>query len=446
MHIHFISIGGAVMHNLALALHHKGYKVTGSDDEIYEPALTRLNKQGLLPKEFGWHVSNIDNKPDAVVLGMHARKDNPELMRALELGIKIYSFPAYIFEQTKDKTRVVIGGSHGKTTTTAMIMHVLRVLNKDFDYLVGSIIEHFETMVGLSDSSTVAVIEGDEYLSSAIDLRPKFHLYHAKIAIITGIAWDHINVFPTYEDYKKQFQLFIEQIPEDGTLIYCEADADLKLLAESTPCKGKKIAYNTPPFHIQNGVLYWELKDSGDLPLLFFGEHNLQNMMAAKIACEQIGISEIEFANAITLFKGTAKRLEVLSENAHSIVYRDFAHAPSKLKATIAAVKNQFPERKLIAAYELHTYSSLNKAFLPHYHHSMKDADIKAVLYSKHALEMKKMPMLDEQEVANAFGDGVKVFTDKLMLRAYLDEYYTGNENVLLMSSGTFDGMDTHFS
>ena len=444
MRIHFISIGGAVMHNMAIALHKKGFTVTGSDDEIYEPALSRLEKYGLLPKEMGWNANNITHDIDAIVLGMHARKDNPEILRAQELGIKIYSFPEYMYEQTKDKKRIVIGGSHGKTSTTAMIMYVLKYHNIEFDYLVGSMIEGFETMVGFSNTSKIAVFEGDEYLTSALDLRPKFHVYKADVGIITGVSWDHINVFPTYENYLEQFKIFIKELPSNGELIYCADDAQVKLVSENTPCKAKLIPYATPLNEVENGVTYIK-ENNKRIALKVFGNHNLQNMMAAKYACAYAGISEEMFYEAIQHFKGTAKRLETLYEDAQTIIYRDFAHAPSKLKATINAVKNLYPERKLIAAYELHTFSSLNKEFLPQYKNSMIEADVKAVLFSKHALEMKKMPPLSLEEVAANFGDDVKVFTDKNELRKFIDSHYTKKENLLLMSSGTFDGMSLEF-
>ena len=444
MRVHFISIGGAVMHNLALALHHKGFKVTGSDDEIYEPAKSRLAKAGILPTQIGWDTQNITSDIDAIVLGMHARKDNPELIKAQELGLKIYSFPEYMYEQTKDKKRIVVGGSHGKTSTTAMILFVLKYYKIDFDYLVGSLIDGFDTMVGISATSKLAVFEGDEYLNSALDPRPKFHFYHTEIGIITGIAWDHINVFPTYENYVEQFEIFIKGLPKHGALIYCADDKEVKRVSENTPCEARLIPYSTPQNLVKNGITYIVVNGQ-EIPLKVFGNHNLQNMMAAKFACIEAGITEAQFYEAIQHFKGTAKRLETIKETAESVVYRDFAHAPSKLKATVNAVKNLHPERKLIAVYELHTFSSLNKAFLPHYNQCMVEADVSAVLFSKHALEMKKMPMLDEAEVAAGFGGNIKVFTDKNELRKFIESHYSGKENLLLMSSGTFDGMELEF-
>lgn len=444
MRVHFISIGGAVMHNLALALHNKGYVVSGSDDEIYEPAKSRLQKAGILPTQMGWQTNNITADLDAVVLGMHAKKDNPELQQALELGLKIYSFPEYMYEQTKHKKRIVVGGSHGKTSTTAMILFVLKYYNIDFDYLVGSLIDGFDTMVGISPTSKIAVFEGDEYLNSALDPRPKFHFYHTEVGIITGIAWDHINVFPTYQNYVEQFEIFIKALPQHGALIYCADDGEVKRVSENTSCAARLIPYTTPQNKVVDGVTYI-IVNGNEIPLKVFGQHNLQNMMAAKYACNEAGITDTAFYEAIQHFKGTAKRLETIKETATSIVYRDFAHAPSKLKATVNAVKNLYPNRKLIAVYELHTYSSLNKDFLPQYQNCMHEADVSAVLYSKHALEMKKMPMLNEADVANGFGGNVKVFTDKDELHKFITANYTQNENLLLMSSGTFDGMSLVF-
>lgn len=449
MRVHFISIGGAVMHNMAIALHKKGYQVTGTDDEIYEPALSRLKNYGLLPASFGWQPELITTDIDAIILGMHARKDNPEIARAQELGLKIYSFPEYMYEQTKDKLRIVVGGSHGKTSTTAMILHVLNYHNLEFDYLVGSQLAGFETMVGFSHTSKIAVFEGDEYLTSALDLRPKFHVYQANIGIITGIAWDHINVFPTFENYLWQFKKFVQDIPETGAIIYCESDPEVKKLLDQTETACAKIAYQTPSFEVVNGKFMLNSALTG-LPqsttLSFFGSHNLQNMMAAMHACLKVGLNQSQFFEAIQSFTGTAKRLETIKETEDSLVFRDFAHAPSKLKATVNAVRELYPNRKLIAIYELHTYSSLNKDFLPHYKNTLVQADVRAVLFSKHALEIKKMPMLSKEDVANGFGENVQVFTDKNELRVFIKSHYTGQENLLLMSSGTFDGMDLNFN
>lgn len=433
------------MHNMAIALHKKGYHVTGSDDEIYEPARSRLARYGLLPAKEGWDASRITAGIDAIILGMHARKDNPEMLKAQSLGLKIYSFPEYMYEQTAGKLRIVVGGSHGKTTTTAMILHVLKQCGVDPDYLVGSQLEGFETMVGLSNDSTIAVFEGDEYLTSPLDPRPKFHVYKADVGIITGIAWDHINVFPTYKTYVEQFRIFAQNLPANGALIYCEEDPAVKSLVASSDIRAEKIPYRTPKSEVRDGKISLLPEGREPVPIRFFGTHNLQNMMAARYACEKAGISKGDFFHAIASFRGTAKRLETLYENNETMVFRDFAHAPSKLRATVNAVKELHPSRKLIAVYELHTFSSLNKAFLSEYKDSMKQADLKAVFFSRHALEMKKMPMLDEAETAAAFGDGVQVFTDKNKLREFIVSHYTRHENLLLMSSGTFDGMDLGF-
>lgn len=445
MRIHLISIGGAVMHNMAIALKQKGYTITGTDDEIYEPAKSRLQKYNLLPAQLGWQPNLITTDLDAIILGMHARQDNPELLKAKELGLKIYSFPEFMYEQTKNKLRIVVGGSHGKTTTTAMILHVLQYHKIEFDYLVGSQLEGFETMVGFSETSKIAVFEGDEYLTSALDLRPKFHVYQANIGIITGIAWDHINVFPTFEIYLEQFRKFVKDIPTNGAIIYCHTDPTLQQLLVQTETHCEKIPYETPPFSVENGKFIITDEAENKITLNFFGQHNLQNMMAALHACLKAGLNKAQFFEGIASFKGTAKRLETLKETKDSLIIRDFAHAPSKLKATVNAVRELYPERKLIAIYELHTFSSLNKDFLPQYKHSLKEADVRAVLFSKHALEVKKMPMLHKEDVESGFGENVHVFTDKNELQEFIMKHYTGQENLLLMSSGTFDGMSLDF-
>lgn len=444
MRIHFISIGGAIMHNLAIALHLQGHHVSGSDDEIYEPARSQLAKYGLLPAEMGWDEQRIDSSLDAIILGMHARGNNPELVKAQALQLNIYSFPEYMYEHTKNKLRIVVGGSHGKTTTTSMILHVLRKQQISFDYLVGARLPGFETMVGLDASAQIAVFEGDEYLSSALDLRPKFHLYHADIALITGIAWDHMNVFPTWENYVSQFRYFVEQIPATGKIIYCQADANNRDLIAQSTIQAECIPYDTPDYIIENGQVL--IREQGQLfPLKIFGQHNLQNLQAAAWACAECGISRITFLESIADFTGAAKRLEVLKETTESTIYRDFAHAPSKLQATTQAVRELHPHRTLIAIYELHTYSSLNQAFLPQYHHTLDQADIKMVYFSQHALAMKKLPPLDEQEVAAAFGADVQVFTDANALYQAIRKVYSGKEDLLLMSSGTFDQMPFDF-
>lgn len=440
MRIHFIAIGGSAMHNLAIALHKKGYQVTGSDDAIFEPSSTRLANYGLLPEEMGWYEDKITADLDAVILGMHALLDNPELLTAQELGLKIYSYPEYIYEQTKDKLRVVIGGSHGKTTITSMILHVLNYYNRDIDYLVGAQLAGFDTMVKITESAPVIIIEGDEYLASPIDRRPKFHLYKANIAVISGIAWDHINVFPTYSDYTRQFEIFIDTIEPSGTLIYCEADQDLKEIAEASTAQITKVPYNIPDHRIENGITYL-LPD--ETPLEVFGDHNLMNLNAAKLVCKQLEVSEEDFNVAISSFTGAAKRLEIISIKDHTNVYKDFAHSPSKLKATIEAVKSQFPTRKLVACIELHTFSSLNKNFLSQYDSSMSKADVAIVFIDKKTFERKKMEPFTALDVQTAFKEErIMFFDDIALLETYLTSMNYQDTNLLMMSSGNYSGLD----
>ncbi|MBI4947674.1 MAG: peptidoglycan synthetase [Bacteroidetes bacterium] len=469
MRVHFIAIGGAVMHNLAIALHKKGFTVTGSDDEIAEPSKSRLEKLGLLPEKLGWDTSKIHKELDAVILGMHARLDNLELVRAQELGLKIYSYPEYIYEQTKDKIRIVIGGSHGKTTITAMILHVLKNCGKDFDYLIGAQVEGFDTMVKLTDSATIAVLEGDEYLASPIDRRPKFLLYKPDIALLSGIAWDHINVFPTFESYVEQFKKFIGCIEQSGSLIYCEADDEVNKIVKTARKDVRLYPYAIPKHKIENGNTYL-IPDqnfkpqTSNIKLLVYGEHNLMNINGARLVCKQVGISDEDFYSAISTFKGAAKRLELIVKNEHFAFYKDFAHSPSKVKATIEAVKKQFPERKLIACLELHTFSSLNEDFLKEYAGSMDSADEAIVYFNPHTIEHKKLKPISEYQVKMAFktisgsqvlpltdsktekrGNGERnflVFTDSKMINDYLLSQNWEDQNLLMMSSGTFDGMD----
>ena len=439
MKVHLIAIGGSAMHNMALALHHKGFDVSGSDDGIFEPSKSRLDSHGLLPDKMGWFPNKINKDLDAIILGMHARIDNPELLRAQELNIPIFSYPEYIYEQSKAKKRVVIGGSHGKTSITAMVLHVLNYVKMDCDFMVGAQLEGFDTMVKLTKEAPIIILEGDEYLSSPIDRRPKFHWYKPHIAVLSGIAWDHINVFPTFENYVEQFRIFKEDVKE--VLIYCETDEVLNKLAnEKSECRLK--AYVTPPHEIDNGVSY--LVDGNDrIPLMVFGEHNLQNMNAARLVCQELGLSKGKFYEAIQSFKGASKRLELVRKNNSSAMYKDFAHSPSKLKATSTAMKKQFANRKLIACMELHTFSSLNKAFLKEYKGCMDTPDEAIVFFSKKAIEHKKLEEISINEVNKAFDrKDLKVFTNTDELEAYLISKDWQNKNLLMMSSGNFDGMD----
>ncbi|MFL5763801.1 MAG: UDP-N-acetylmuramate--L-alanine ligase [Bacteroidia bacterium] len=439
MNVHFIAIGGSAMHNMAIAMHKKGFHVTGSDDEIFEPSKSRLEKFDLLPAMEGWDEKNIHSGLDAVILGMHARIDNPELIKAKELGLKIYSYPEYIYEQTKDKKRVVIGGSHGKTTITAMILHVLNFHKIDCDYMVGAQLEGFEAMVKLTKEAKIAVIEGDEYLSSPIDRRPKFHLYKPDIAILSGIAWDHINVFPTFENYVEQFSIFCDQISRNGSLVYCELDPEVKKVCEAARSDIKKLPYGIPPNRIENGTTIIH----GNVPLLVFGDHNLMNINGARLVCRELGLSDEQFYAAIQTFKGAAKRLELVKNNDVTAMYKDFAHSPSKLKATTQAVKKQFPDRELIACMELHTFSSLNEAFLAEYNGSMALADTAIVYFNHHTIEHKKLKPITEEQVKRAFGgNNIRVITDSKVLQDELIRTDLRNKNLLMMSSGNFDGIN----
>lgn len=438
---HFIAIGGAVMHNLALALVHKGYQVSGSDDEIYEPSRTRLERAGILPEAYGWFPEKISSDLDGIILGMHARIDNPELLRAQELGIPIYSFPEFIYNQSSSKKRVIIAGSHGKTSITSMILHVLQDQKIDFDYLVGAQIEGFELMVRLSDAPVI-VIEGDEYLTSPIDRTPKFFHYHHDIVLVSGIAWDHYNVFPDFEEYKEQFAQLMDRTPSAGELIYCDADPLVKVAAKGSSTSGQKTPYQAHPAEVIDGKTFLKTP-SGLLEIGIFGDHNLQNLQGAMDICRALGVSHDQFYKSIPSFKGAAKRQEILASGSSGILFRDFAHAPSKLKATVNAVKNQFPQRRLIAVQELHTYSSLNKAFLPNYAGSMDQADIAVIYLNPHAVALKKLELMDEATLREGFKrPDLLLFTESSALKDYLDSQNYTNTNLLLMSSGNYDNLD----
>ncbi len=431
--IHFIAIGGAAMHNLALAVASKaGYQVTGSDDEIFDPALTHLREAGLLPDEMGWHPERITKDIDAIILGMHAREDNPELVKARELGLKIYSFPEYLYEQTKDKIRIVVGGSHGKTTTTSMILYVLQRLGIEADYMVGAQIEGFERMVRLSDTAKYAVFEGDEYLTSPLDLRSKFLWYHPHIAILTGIAWDHINVFPTFPEYVETFRKFIEGVEPGGSFIWYKGDENLRAIAE-----GARKDITCIPYDAYDGNVQMQV----------FGKHNMQNLQAAMLACHCIGVAPDDFYREISSFTGASNRLEKICETETSVAYKDFAHSPSKLKATINAVRERYPNKKLIACMELHTFSSLMADFLPQYKNCMEEADVAYVYFNPKVIEHKRLTPITKEEVREAFGtENVEVFTESEALQKAVSRQYSVFRHqgvaLLMMSSGTFDGVD----
>ena len=430
------------MHNLALALIEKGYTITGSDDAIFEPSKSRLEAKGLLPDDLGWFPNKITKDLDAIILGMHAKSDNLELVKAKELGIKIYSYPEFLYEQSKNKTRVVIGGSHGKTTITAMILHVLNYHNIEVDYMVGAQLDGFDTMVHLTKENEFIVLEGDEYLTSPIDLRPKFHLYKPNIALISGIAWDHINVFPTFENYVAQFSEFIETITNGGILVYNEEDKEVEKIVKEAKNQIKLYAYNTPNYTIKNGTTFIETA-LGEMPLEIFGKHNMQNLAGAKWICQHMGVGEDDFFEAISSFKGASKRLEKIAENESTVIFKDFAHSPSKVAATTKAVKNQYEARKLLACLELHTYSSLNTEFLKEYKGALDSADTAVVFYSPHALEIKQLEKISSEQIKKAFErDDLIVYTNPTKFREFLFSQDFTNSALLLMSSGNYGGLD----
>ncbi len=441
MNVHFIAIGGSAMHNLAIALKRKGMHVTGSDDEIFEPSKSRLAKDDILPKHMGWDAELITSELDAVILGMHAREDNPELEKAKELNIPIFSYPEYLYEQSKNKKRLVIGGSHGKTTITSMLLHVFKKLKMDVDYMVGAQLEGYDCMVKITDDAEIMVLEGDEYLSSPIDRRPKFHLYYPDVALISGIAWDHINVFPTWENYIEQFDIFCQKIAKNGVLTYASNDQEVSRLGEKYASKITTIPYDVPKYEsTETGtILEWE---NEKYPLNIFGAHNLQNLVGAMRLAEQVGVSPKQFFTAAQTFTGAGKRLQKVTEKGNFILFKDFAHSPSKLKATISAVKEQFPDRRVVACMELHTFSSLNKAFLPLYANTMDKADSAIVYYSDHVVAHKKLPALEKLEVETHFGGKVQVLKQTEDVLAYIRQQDWHNSVLLMMSSGNFDGID----
>lgn len=440
--VHFIAIGGSAMHNLAIALHEKGYEVTGSDDAIFEPSASRLEKRGLLPKKLGWFPEKITSDLDAVILGMHAHADNPEMIKAQELGLKIYSYPEYLYEQSKEKTRVVIAGSHGKTTITSMVLHVLNYHDKEVDYMVGAQLEGFDVMVRLTEENDFMVMEGDEYLSSTLDRRPKILLYQPNIALISGIAWDHVNVFPTFENYVEQFRLFVESIIEGGVLIYNEEDEELKKIVYATEKAIKKFPYKVPEHFIDNGITYLNTFE-GPIPLEIFGDHNLSNLEGARLICNQLGIMDDDFYEAIQSFKGASKRLELIRRTPEFVAYKDFAHAPSKVVSTTNAMKNQFPDKEIIACLELHTYSSLNPKFLTEYEGALEKANHKIVYYNPEALKIKRMEPITAEDIKTSFADDeIEVFTNSDELKMHLEKMDRKNKVFLMMSSANFGGID----
>ena len=442
MQIHFIAIGGSAMHNLALALHHKGYSISGSDDVIFEPSKGRLADKGLLPKEFGWFPQKIHKELDAVILGMHAKPDNPELLKAQEIGLTIYSYPEFLYEQSKNKTRVVIGGSHGKTTITSMILHVLNYHEKEVDYMVGAQLDGFDRMVHLTEENDFIVLEGDEYLSSPIDRRPKFHLYQPNIALLSGIAWDHINVFPTFENYLEQFRIFVDSIVKGGSITYNEEDPEVKKVVEASENSIRKLPYHTPEYKVKDGQTLLETPE-GPMPIEVFGKHNLSNLAGAKWICQNMGVDEDDFYEAIATFKGASKRLEKIAERSNCVVYKDFAHSPSKVAATTKAVKEQYPDRKVIACLELHTYSSFNAEFLKEYKGALDPADEAVVFFLPESVKIKKLKEVTKEQISEAFQrNDLQIYTEAGAFKEFVFGQNFEDSVLLLMSSGNYGGLD----
>jgi UDP-N-acetylmuramate: L-alanyl-gamma-D-glutamyl-meso-diaminopimelate ligase len=437
--VHFIAIGGSAMHNLALALHREGYRITGSDDEIAEPSRSRLLKAGILPEKIGWYPEKITDDTDQVIVGMHARKDNPELLRAIEMGIQVFSYPEYLYERAKQKKRIVIAGSHGKTTITSMILHVLQDVGIDSDYMVGAQLEGFEIMVRLSDSAKFMILEGDEYLTSPIDSRPKFIHYKPDIAVISGIGWDHMNVFPTFEKYLDQFRMLIKDMPLDGTLVYFSGDTEVVRLAGESMCQC--LPYNTHPHTIEKEMFLLQLADGTNVPVKIFGSHNMSNISAALQVCRLMGVGDEQFYRSVSTFSGASLRLQLVKSGLNKSVYRDFAHAPSKVKASVKALREKYPERSLIACLELHTYSSLSKNFIDQYHGSLNDSDQALVFYDPHAVALKKLPPLEFNDIRKAFGfNGLVVCSDPREIDVFINQYFVANSTIVFMSSGSFAG------
>jgi UDP-N-acetylmuramate: L-alanyl-gamma-D-glutamyl-meso-diaminopimelate ligase len=442
MRIHFISIGGSAMHNLAIALHNSGHKVTGSDDIIFEPSKSRLKNKGLLPAKIGWDSQNITDDLEAVILGMHAQADNPELIRARELGLKIYSYPEYLYESSRDKSRVVIGGSHGKTTITSMILHALNFHKMDVDYMVGANLEGFETMVKISENTDYMVLEGDEYLSSALDLRPKFHLYKPNIALLSGIAWDHINVFPTFENYLEQFEIFIEKIEKNGVLVYNSEDKNIVKLVGKINNDINFLPYKTPKYRIEDKK-YILKSDQGEFPLKIFGKHNLQNLEGARLICEQIGMNTYDYYEAMQSFTGASRRLELIKDNSKVKVYKDFAHSPSKVKASVNAIIENFQNEDKLVVLELHTYSSLTPEFLDLYKNTLDGIANPVVFIDKKIVENKRKQAIGEEQIINAFGKSDLIyFDDEDQFKSFVLDNCSDKKVLLFMSSGSLAGLD----
>lgn len=443
MNLHFVAIGGSIMHSLAISLKQQGHQISGSDDHIYDPASSRLAAHGLLPDEEGWHPERITAELDAVILGMHAFEDNPELAKAQELNIPVYSFPAFVFEQSHHKQRIVIAGSYGKTTTTAMVMHVLKEAGRDFDYLVGAQVEGFDNPVRVTEKAPMIIIEGDEYLASRIDPRPKFLLYQPHMVVITGISWDHINVFPTEDVYEEQFANLLHQLGKAADIIYCEGDARLRALVETyTDANSQyRYPYRTPKYKVKDGKYVVKLEgEQSAVPLI--GRHNMANLAAAWRVCQQVGIEIEDFFQHMQTFKGASIRLQILQETQQQVLIRDYAHAPAKVKASVDAVRERYASRHLIAVAELHTFSSLHADYLPLYRDSLAAASARIVYINPKAVAQKRMAPITREQLVDAFGTEDLVYTTTPSeLTEAIAHARQGEDVLLLMSSGNLGGL-----
>ena len=441
MKIHFIAIGGSIMHSLAIQLKKNGHIITGSDDVIREPSKSNLNHYDILPAKEGWCSKKISTDLDMVILGMHAKKNNPELLEAQKYNIPVISFPEFIFNSSKYKKRVVIAGSHGKTTITAMIIHVLNEYNIKFDYLLGAKIDALENQVKLDDSKLI-IIEGDEYFSSAIDLKPKFMHYDPDVLVVSGVSWDHINVFPTKSSYESAFSKLLNHVIEkNGKIFYYTHD--LFLQKSLSAYNQLSQSYDSPRYIIKKGQFILVHKNE-NIPLNIFGKHNMENMEAARQVCQEIGVCESDFYKSIKNFKGASRRLNLIKEiENHSAVYYDFAHSPSKVFATVNAVKELYPDRFLIGCLELHTYSSLNVDFIPNYLNTLNNCSESWLYFDEQELQRKGFAKLDRKFLLRAFNHpNMTIINNKKLLRQKINQIELDNTNLLLMSSGNFSGLD----
>lgn len=441
--IHFICVGDSAMYDLALNLQEQGYLITGSDNEIYELSSSTLEQRGLLPAAMGWFPEKITANLTAVIVGMRVRKDNPELLKAQELGLSIFSHPEYVYELSRQKQRVVITGSHGKTTITSIILHVLNYHKREFDYLVGAQPDGFATMTKLTPNAPIIIIEGDEYASSPIDPQPDFLHYKPHIALISGIAWDHVNIYPTWEEYVDQFEHLAEAMPKAGVLIFDESDDMLDVIGQKERPDITKVPYESHPHTIVDGQTFLITKEKAPVPVRIFGEHNMKNIAGAMTVLDVIGITDEQFYQAIPSFKGAEYRLEKVVQRNNRILFRDFAYAPSKVRATTEAVRNQFPDKRVMAIVELHTFSSLNKKFLSQYKGTLDSANIAGVYIDADVLISQQQSHIRPTDFTNAFGrTDLRVLTSPTEMNEFIKNSHDRTDIFLLMSSSNFDNLD----